>query len=117
MSDLVPLRVSHLSLGVGDLERSEQFYRDVLQLPVQRRGEDVVVEWPDFLLILTARPPAHRSKMHFGFRLPSKAAVDAWAQRVRDAGVEIVSGPADRDGTYQLYLVDPDNYEIEIYSQ
>jgi len=117
MSDFVPLRISHLSLGVGDLERSQSFYRDVLGLPLRHRGRDVVVEWPEFLLTLTERPPADRAKIHVGFRLPSKSDVDAWAQRIREAGVDIVSGPAERDGTYQLFFVDPDNYEIELYSE
>jgi catechol 2,3-dioxygenase-like lactoylglutathione lyase family enzyme len=117
MSDLAPLKVSHLSLGVADVDRSEQFYHGVLQLPTRRDGDDAVVQWPDFELVISARPPAHRSKMHFGFRVPSRSDVDAWAQRIREKGTEIVSGPSDNDGTYQLFIVDPDNYEVEIYAQ
>jgi len=40
------MRISHLSLGVTDLAVSESFYRDVLELPGKRHGEDVRVEWP-----------------------------------------------------------------------
>lgn len=116
MSDLATLKVSHLSLGVADVERSVKFYRDVLGLPVRSEGDDAVVHWSDFELVITARPPAHRSKMHFGFRVASKAEVDAWAERLRESGTEIVSGPSDNNGTYQLFTVDPDNYELEIYA-
>ena len=117
MSDLAPLKVSHLSLGVADVERSVQFYRDVLGLPVRTDGDDAVVGWPDFELVITARPPAHRSKMHFGFRVASKADVDAWAGRLRESGTEIVSGPSGNGGSYRRFTVDPDNYELEIYAE
>ena len=111
------MKISHLSLGVTQLTASEEFYRDVLGLPAQRDGEDVRVEWPDFLLILRERPPADRSKFHFGFRVGSAAEVDAWAERLRSNGVQIISGPATDDGTRQLFFLDPDQYELEIYAE
>jgi catechol 2,3-dioxygenase-like lactoylglutathione lyase family enzyme len=111
------MKIAHLSLGVSNLAQSEQFYRDVLGLPVQREGDDVFVRWPDFLLVLSERPPAGRSKFHFGFRVSSDAEVDAWADRLRSKGVQIVSGPATSDGTHQLFFLDPDQYEIEIFSE
>jgi len=111
------LRVSHLSLGVSDLAASEVFYRDVLGLPTKREGDDVRILWPDFLIILTEKPPADRSKFHFGFRVEHFAAVDSWAQRLRSHNVQIITGPATQDGTRQLFFLDPDQYEIEIYAE
>jgi len=111
------MKISHLSLGVTQLEASEKFYRDVLGLPAQRDGEEVRVEWPDFFLILTERPPADRSKFHFGFRVGSAAEVDTWAERLRSNGVQIISGPATDNGTRQLFFLDPDQYELEIYAE
>jgi catechol 2,3-dioxygenase-like lactoylglutathione lyase family enzyme len=111
------MRISHLSLGVSDLNASEKFYRDVLGLPTRREGEDVRVHWPDFLLVLTERPPADRSKFHFGFRVNTLAQVDSWAERLRANNVQIISGPAGEDGMRQLFFLDPDQYVLEIYAQ
>lgn len=110
------MKLSHLSLGVSDLARSEAFYRDVLGLPAQREGDEVVVHWPEFLLVLSERPPASRGKFHFGFRVESSADVDAWSERLRAAGAQIVSGPATDGDARQLFFLDPDEYEIEIFS-
>jgi catechol 2,3-dioxygenase-like lactoylglutathione lyase family enzyme len=110
------MKLSHLSLGVSNVDESEKFYRDVLNLPALREGHEVFVQWPDFLLILTENPPADRSKFHFGFEVDSGADVDMWATRLRENGVQIISGPATDDGTRQLYFLDPDQYVIEIFS-
>jgi catechol 2,3-dioxygenase-like lactoylglutathione lyase family enzyme len=88
----------------------------VLGLPTQRVGELVEIRWSDdFLLILTASPPAGRGKFHFGFRVDNAEEVDAWAERLRERGVDIVIGPSGEDGRRQLYCIDPDDYKIEIY--
>ena len=109
------LRLSHLSLGVNDVAVSERFYRDVLHLDTRRDGDDVVVRWADFLLILTHRPPTTRAKFHIGFRVDTPAEVDAWAARIRESGVNIMSGPFG-NAPRQLFFIDPDDYEIEIYA-
>ena len=111
------LRLGHLSLGVSDLDLSERFYHDVLGLNTTRKDDLIEIRWSDMLLILTHRPPAGRGKFHFGFRVGSAGEVDQWAERIRAAGVEIVSGPMSDGGMRQLFFVDPDNYEIEIYHQ
>lgn len=111
------LRLSHLSLGVNNLDVSEAFYRDVLCLETRRQGDDVVVRWANFLLILSQRPPTTRAKFHIGFRVDSPQEVDAWAERIRNAGVNIMSGPFGTDNARQLFFIDPDDYELEIYSE
>jgi catechol 2,3-dioxygenase-like lactoylglutathione lyase family enzyme len=111
------MKIAHLSLGVSDLAASEVFYRDVLGLTTKRDGHDVRVEWPDFLFVLSERPPADRGKFHFGFRVANAAEVDSWAERLRANSVQIISGPATSGGTRQLFFLDPDQYEIEIYAE
>jgi catechol 2,3-dioxygenase-like lactoylglutathione lyase family enzyme len=111
------IRISHLSLGVTDLAASERFYRDVLGLATKHDGDDVCIEWPDFLLVLTEKPPANRSKFHFGFRVDSQADVDTWGERLRANGVRIISGPASDNGTRQVRFLDPDEYVVEIYAE
>ncbi|MGZ3496879.1 MAG: VOC family protein [Vulcanimicrobiaceae bacterium] len=114
---LKPLKISHLSLGVSDVDVSERFYRDGLGLLTARSGDEVYVRWPDgFLLVLTPNPPAGRSKAHFGFNVEAREEVDAWAARIKQHGGEVITGPADRDDGRVLFFLDPDNYVIEIYS-
>jgi catechol 2,3-dioxygenase-like lactoylglutathione lyase family enzyme len=110
------MKLSHLSLGVSNLDESEKFYRDILSLPALREGSEVFVQWPDFLLVLVENPPADRSKFHFGFEVGTSADVDMWADRLRKEGVQIVSGPATEEGTRHLFFLDPDQYVIEIFS-
>lgn len=111
------MKISHLSLGVTDLNASERFYRDVLGLDTKRDGEDVRVRWPDFSLVLTEKPPTDRSKFHFGFRVRDHAEVDTWAERLRSHKVQIISGPAGDNGSRQLFFLDPDQYVVEIYAE
>jgi catechol 2,3-dioxygenase-like lactoylglutathione lyase family enzyme len=111
------MKLSHLSLGVSNVDESETFYRDVLNLPALREGDEVFVQWPDFLLVLVERPPADRSKFHFGFEVDNGADVDMWAEKLRESGAQIISGPATENGTRQLFFLDPDQYVIEIYSK
>lgn len=111
------MKISHLSLGVTDLAASEKFYRDALGLPTRREGDDVHVRWPDFLLVLSEKPPADRSKFHFGFRVNNDAQVDSWAERLRASGVQVISGPASDNGLRQLFFLDPDQYVLEIYAE
>jgi catechol 2,3-dioxygenase-like lactoylglutathione lyase family enzyme len=111
------MKLSHLSLGVSNVDESEKFYRDILNLPALREGHEVFVQWPDFLLVLSENPPADRSKFHFGFEVGTSADVDMWAGRLRENGVQVISGPATEGGTRQVFFRDPDDYVIEIFSK
>jgi catechol-2,3-dioxygenase len=108
-------KLSRLTLGVSDLEESKRFYGDMLGLNIERRGDDLVVQWPDFALTLRQNPPAGRGKFHFGFQVDTRAEVDSWAQKLRE-NAQVVSGPSELDGNYQLFVLDPDAYEIAIFA-
>lgn len=117
MLDTATLRLAHLSLGVNDIDVSERFYRDVLRLETRREGEEVIIRWSGFALILVQRTPTARAKFRLGFRVDSPQEVDEWAKRIRDAGVNIFSGPSGDGSSRRLYFIDPDDYEIQIYSE
>ncbi|HKE36872.1 MAG TPA: VOC family protein [Candidatus Baltobacteraceae bacterium] len=117
MMHVSQLRLTHLSLGVSDIVTSERFYRETLGLATHRVDDVVEVRWNDFLLILNASPPAGRGKFHFGFRVDTAEEVAAWAARLRDRGVEIVVGPSSDKGRTHLFFIDPDDYQLEIYSE
>jgi catechol 2,3-dioxygenase-like lactoylglutathione lyase family enzyme len=110
--------VSHVAVGVRDMDRSLRFYRDVIGLDVRfddieefggavkRRG--VYLRWSDdphapFIVLdeqLTREPSGTPKSLfetgihHFGFWVDN---VDAIADRARADGVEFVYGPADAD--------------------
>ena len=111
------MKIAQLRLGVSDLAQSERFYRDALGLNAERSGYDVVVRWPGFVLTLIENPPADRAKFQFGFKVESRADVDEWSERLRKSGAQIVAGPAENNGVYRLFVLDPDSYEIEIFSE
>ncbi|MDE2481839.1 MAG: VOC family protein [bacterium] len=117
MLSIATLRLSRLNLGVNDLDAAERFYGGLLGLPTVREHEQIEVRWPTFLLVLSLRPPSDRAKFHFGFAVESAAEVDAWARRLRDGGAELISGPATDGPLRKLFFLDPDGYEIEIYSE
>lgn len=111
------LRITHLSLGVSDLAETGRFYRDVLGLPVEKDGDDLCVRWPDLAITFTENPPSARGKFHFGFRVASPQEVDEWAERLRGKNVRVLGAPNTQDGERKFYFLDPDQYEIEIYSE
>jgi catechol-2,3-dioxygenase len=119
--------LGHLVLYVRDLERSRDFYGDVLGWKqVASMGNQAAVfssgRTHHELLLLevgpgaTPIPPAPRIGMyHFGLKIGEtdeelKAALDELVA----AGVK-VSGAADHTVTHSLYIEDPDGNEIELY--
>jgi len=126
-----PLRLmcmGHLSLRVSDLDTSEKFYKEVLNMkPVWRHeGEIAFLECgnDDLALIqipkeeaqiFRERPQGSQSLHHFGFRVPTRDQVDLSAHVLRGRGVDIDDGPRDhRDGSRSFYFRDPDGNYIQI---
>ena len=127
-------RVTLITLGVDDLERSLRFYRDGLGL----RTEGVVGEefengavaffdlqaglklaiWPrrsianDAGLPVSAPSPTDVTLAH---NVASKAKVDAVMEQARDAGATIVKEAGDTFyGGYAGYFLDPDRHLWEV---
>lgn len=114
---LVPLALTHLNLDVRDLARSERFYRDVLELSVERRATSLRVCDANALLVLNEGPPQVGGTFHFGFRVPTREDVNAWISRLRAARIPILIEPAVAGAVYVGRIADPDGYEIEIYAE
>ena len=127
-------RLTVLTLGVDDLERSLAFYRDGLGLPtrgiVGREFEHGAVAffdlhaglrlalWPRKSLAHDAGiPPTPRSATEFsiGHNVNSQAEVDAAMKRAKGAGATIVK-PAAKTfwGGYAGYFQDPDGHLWEV---
>jgi len=123
--------LGHLVLYVRDLDRSRQFYRDVLgwkeitptsgEPPFRAAAFSSGRTHHELLLIevgpsATPIPRGRRLGMyHFGLKIGDS---DAELREARDqlaaAGARLV-GSADHGVTHSLYLEDPDGNEIELY--
>jgi catechol 2,3-dioxygenase-like lactoylglutathione lyase family enzyme len=119
--------LTHLALGVRDLERTITFYRRHARLHVvhDRLDGDARVVWlseraeePDFVLVLfevRADPPvAPSTLMHLGFAVDSREDVDAAAEEGRRQDVLMIpphyAGPV---VGYFCILRDPDGNQVE----
>ena len=127
-------RVTLITLGVDDLERSLRFYRDGLRLRTEgivgKEFEDGAVAFFDLqaglkLAIWPRRSIAHDAGIPLSVPSPtdttlahnvsSKAEVDAVMEQARDAGAIIVKGAGDTFyGGYAGYFLDPDQHLWEV---
>jgi catechol-2,3-dioxygenase len=127
--------LGHIVLYVRDLDRSAQFYRDVLGWRQIVPGPgDGALPFPavmfsapggrthhELLLIevgpdAAAQPAGRRVGLyHFGLKIgDSDDELREALAALRDAGVTIV-GATDHTVTHSLYIEDPDGNEIELY--
>lgn len=120
-------RISMITLGVQDLERSRRFYRDGLGLPVMDSSPEVAFftlhgSWlalygREALAADAQVPAAGRgfAGITLAHNVASAAAVDAQLQEAVAAGATLVK-PAQPTawGGYAGYFADPDGYLWEI---
>lgn len=129
-SNLAVKSIDHVTLVSSDLERSRQFYSELLGMQERRR--------PDFgfpgLWFQAGSTQIHLNvqseeagtaglkydatsitrALHVAFEVED---ANAAAELLRARGVEIIAGPRSRpDGALQLYIMDPDGHQIEITS-
>jgi len=140
------VRLDHVSVTVGDIDASLAFYVGLLGLPLIARGvsddaelaeimgqEDVSIRWADIEvgdalvleLVEFVRPlgtPITKSlwdpgATHIGMQVDD---IDVVHERLRDAGVRLVSKPVrlteegDWYGVRVHYAIDPDGTWIEL---
>ena len=108
-----PNGLRHLALKVKNLEECERFHTDVVGMTVLRRASENLVYLTlgnNNLSLGRARggePDAAAGTMdHFGFIVDSKAALQAWYDYVRQAGVTLLDEPHG-DGARGFHVRDP----------
>ena len=127
-------RITVLTLGVSDLEKSLAFYRDGLGLPTEgivgqefEYGAVAFFNLQDGLLLalwprtsiardsgLALQPPS-ATELTIGHNVDSKEEVDAVMEQARRAGAKIVKAAGDTFwGGYAGYFQDPDDHLWEI---
>jgi hypothetical protein len=121
-------RISIITLGVKDLERSVYFYRVGLGLPLQKgyEGQIAFFELKGTWLALFPRDllaedanQAGEGQRFQGFTLAhnvrSTEAVDRLIEKAASIGAEVVKNPQDTDwGGYSGYFKDPDGFLWEV---
>ena len=118
--------IGHVHLKVSDLDRAVDFYSGVLGFEVQARmGPDAAFlgagGYHHHIGLNTweskggsSPPPGATGLFHTAIRYPTRRALAAALQRLRDAGVPL-SGASDHGVSEALYLRDPDQNGIELY--
>lgn len=120
-----PLRVGHVVLKVRELERSLEFYRDVL-------GFSVSSEMSNVMIFLTATGESHHDLgllrvgdsapsplpnavglYHVAIQLADWDAVKHARDVLNERG--LLRGTADHGVSRSLYTADPDGNEIELF--
>lgn len=127
-------RITVLTIGVDDLEKSIKFYRDGLQLPTEgivgQEFEHGAVAFFDLhgglkLAIWNRKSIAHDTKLNqspvspteftIGHNVSSKEEVDSVMEQAKNAGA-IITVPAHETfwGGYSGYFQDPDGHVWEV---
>ena len=101
----------HVTIRVSDLAASRAFYLEALGLPT---NDGEFVEWDAFGVSLGDDVSRH---LHVGFAVPDRDAVDAWWNRLTEAGYESDGEPGPRavysPSYYGAFVLDPDGNSIE----
>src|SRR5262245_20839293 len=115
-----------IAVIVSNLERSEQFYTEVL-------GMDVLLRIPDQSVIVRMGDPPHHfiglwlpnthgsaagreyGKMHFTMKI-DMADVDAWEQHLQDKGVHAPKR-VKANGDVHFDFLDPDGHPLEFWAR
>jgi catechol 2,3-dioxygenase-like lactoylglutathione lyase family enzyme len=122
------LEIDHLVIGVGDRERSDRFYSEVLGAVVETQAAGRVayrigdqrlnVHEPSTSASPVAAEPVRPGNTDICFVWPGDPA--SAIDHLRAHGVEIVEGPVERNGArgagVSVYCRDPDGSLIELIS-
>lgn len=121
----MPVRWTHLTAAVSDVDRSIEFYTSMCNLSLLRDrrpdgGSTVWLgpkpkdgEYPTFLLVLAKGEVTARLD-HLGFQCESREEVDEIAKLAKEKGI-LVEPPTDAGGVvgYFMMLSDPDGHLVE----
>ena len=122
-----PQRLGHVVLRVRDLQRSEEFYTQIVGLEVKGRGGDHMVFFRsnkdvDHDLAIAKlgddAPGPEQTRVglyHVAYEFDSIDDIKEAYRVVNEKGVTI-AGYGDHGDTKGLYILDPDGIEIELFA-
>jgi catechol 2,3-dioxygenase-like lactoylglutathione lyase family enzyme len=106
--------IGHVGLNVTDLEKSVEFYRNILGLDgrVTKRGVARIRSGRDTLVLHVKS--LGMSGFHFGFRVASSSKVDEWRAWLRNRNITVYE-EATKEKYRSIKIRDPNGYKIEIF--
>ena len=117
-------QINSMTLVVADLERAKTFYREVFGLLPLDEEEDFAVFGFKDMYVALRKDPAHQPPGREVVALAEKGMgqfaiwvedLDAVRAELDEAGVTLISGPADRYwGMRTITFADPDGYIWQI---
>jgi catechol 2,3-dioxygenase-like lactoylglutathione lyase family enzyme len=117
-------QIGAINLIVGDLGRSKAFYQEVFGLPLQHEDEETAMFRFEDTYVFLQRGSVQQDPDSDALGLARRGVgqfvifvgdVDAVGAELADHGVEVISGPADRDwGMRTLTFADPGGHTWEI---
>ncbi|QLH84640.1 VOC family protein [Halosimplex pelagicum] len=115
-------RMGRAALTVGDLDETVGFYRDAVGLTVRSRSETAATLGAGGTPVLELladgdAPPRDRKQaglFHTAFRVPSRGALGAALERIRERGA--LDGASDHYVSEALYCTDPEGNGVEVYA-
>ena len=124
------VRIGHVHLQVGDLQRATDFYHHVLGFDIAMYGPDKVGvdaawlsagDYHHYIALNTFHsaggtppPPGHTSLYHFAILYPSRRELAKAVKRVLDYGYTF-TGTQDSGTSESVFLRDPDGNGLELY--
>jgi catechol 2,3-dioxygenase-like lactoylglutathione lyase family enzyme len=114
LSVIMSVVFDHVDITVSDLAASRAFYDEALGLPTLD-GE--WVEWGDFGITAVDEEHALTRNLHVAFAVEDRDAVDAWWNRLTEAGYRSDGEPGPRpqygESYYGAFILDPDGNSVE----
>ena len=115
-------RLGHVTLGVGDVERSAAFYRNLVGLREIRRSKTSLTLGSGDVPVLHlveeagAKPPPRRASglFHTAILFPDRAALARVVKHIATHGYSF-TGASDHLVSEAFYLDDPDGLGVELY--
>lgn len=115
------VHLRHLGLPVRDYERSLLFYATYFEFDpatAQSYPDGTVIvrnaDRFDLALHPASEPGEAPAFLHFGFTMPTAAAVEALRTRLESAGVPIIEHD-DEPELVSFKCLDPDGWRVEVY--
>ena len=113
-------RISNVILAVKDLQKSINFYHEVLGMPIKNQRENWVdLGQPGALLSL---PPAKESEPHSGTSINNVVLVglvigdvESAVAELKEKNVKVYRDVEEKDAGKNAIIVDPDDYMISLF--
>lgn len=112
--------LNHVSLTVGDRERSAAFYGTHFGLTTRAHDDEhlLILSGPDGSLLALSEGPVPTElprTNHFGFQLEDSNTVRNAREELRAAGVPETEWQ-DYGGMVRVQVADPDGYRVELFA-